>query len=315
MHPTVPDSPFRHADLPRLGLTRRTLQRLEAQGDVRRVVRGVYCRSDLPDDVLHRVLAARLVLPPGMVVCDHSAAWLHGISAASTPTRLDVASPPDGTASLARGMHGCTRSLSVDDVVVLHGIPVTTPLRTAADLACRWGRNDAIAVLDEFRRVHELTHADYARVTARFAGRRGVTQLRELGPRAITQAESPPESWTRLAIIDANLPEPEPQPEVYIEGYGWVRPDLAYVLLKIAIEYDGVEFHTSDEDREHDRVRRRAMVDAGWVVIVVRKDGFSEPGLSTWLHDLRTSWQERAEPKRRYARGEINQPFRRRRRA
>ena len=44
---------------------------------------------------------------------------------------------------------------------------------------------------------------------------------------------------------------------------------MAYTRLKIAIEYDGEEFHTDDVDREHDERRRDALRRKGWIVIVV----------------------------------------------
>ena len=93
-----------------------------------------------------------------------------------------------------------------------------------------------------------------------------------------------PESWTRLEIIDEQLPAPQPQVWVFVPGYGLVRLDLGYEERKIAVEYDGEEFHSSDADRAADRARRTALRQAGWIVIVVRKDGFAGPAREAWLY-------------------------------
>ncbi len=313
--PVLPETPFTCADLERLRLTPYELRRLDDRQQVRRVLRGVYVRADLPLDTALRARAAALVVPPGAVFCDDTARWLHGVPGADpdSPPPLDVASLSGREASGRAGLAGCKRSVPPRDVMELHGVKVTTPLRTAADLACRRGRNDAIAVLDGFCRVHGLTRADYVAIASRFARRRGVTQLRELGPLAIAQAESPPESWTRLAVIDHGLPAPEAQVETYLDELGWVRLDLAYRRERTAIEYDGVEFHTAPEDRQHDARRREALRRAGWAVVVVRRDGFAEPGLSTWVHELQAIHKERKPSTQRlWARGESRTDQRRR---
>lgn len=291
-----------------LGWTRRRLQRAVDDGRVRRVLRGVYVDASVPDGTTLRAAAARLVLPTRMVVCDRSAAWLHGVDhwepgALDVPPRLEVVAR-GGTRTRLAGTDCGLRSLATGDVMLLNEVPVTTPLRTAADLACLRGRLGAAAVLDQFARQHAVTPEDLRRITARFAGRRGVTQLRELGPDACALLESPAESWVRRLVVDHQLPMPTPQVEVQLPE-GDFRLDLAYPRLRIAIEYDGEEHHSSPEDRERDRVRREALSRAGWIVIVVRKDELGGPGLEAWIRRLRAAVEERVGPAgRRHARGE-----------
>ena len=67
----------------------------------------------------------------------------------------------------------------------------------------------------------------------------------------------------------------------------------SYPSLKICVEYDGQEFHTSDEAKESDRKRRKWLRDHGWIVIVVTKDDFRGPALDRWLHELREAVAER----------------------
>ena len=54
------------------------------------------------------------------------------------------------------------------------------------------------------------------------------------------------------------------------------RLDLAYPHARVAIEYNGEEFHSSDEDKQADAERRAWLERRGWIVIVVDKDSFTD---------------------------------------
>jgi hypothetical protein len=113
----------------------------------------------------------------------------------------------------------------------------------------------------------------------RFRGRRHVVQLRELAPLADPRAESFGESVSRLRWLDMpSLPKPEPQVPVLGDG-GWpvYWLDLGVLELRFALEYDGELFHSTDEDREHDRRRREWIRRRGWTIVVVRKENVFGP--------------------------------------
>ncbi len=108
---------------------------------------------------------------------------------------------------------------------------------------------------------------------------------------------------------------PAPQAWVWVPGWGRAKIENAYEHLRIAVEYDGEEFHSEDDDVDRDEARREALRRAGWIIIVVRRDGFSGPGRDRWLADLRSAFDDRApDPlgKRRYSRGPDQRPRRRR---
>jgi hypothetical protein len=289
----LPDRPFLLSEISDLGLSRHQLDGLVAVGAVRRVLRAVYCRGDLPDTFDLRVQCAALVLPEHAVLCDRSAAWLWGVTCFDLVEHeflpeLEVVSI-DGNDRIRRAeVYGGKRALSDEDICEVGGIKVTTPLRTACDLACLHGRNTALAIFDAFRREHGLTCADYERMLLRFRGRRGVKQAREIAPYAVASSESFAESWTRMVIIDAGLKAPTPQVWVHVPGFGWVRLDLAYEHLKIAIEYDGEEHHSRPEDRARDERRRAWLRAHGWQVIVLTKHSFTDAAISEWIGELRT---------------------------
>lgn len=118
-----------------------------------------------------------------------------------------------------------------------------------------------------------------AEVTAR--GRReGVVALRDALPRVRAGAASRPETWTRLTLVDAGLPEPAIDHDVY-DARGFIGcVDLAYPERRIAIEYEGDHHRTDPAQWNRDIEKYDRLAAAGWRVIrVTREDVFSRPGV------------------------------------
>ncbi|MGZ4504626.1 MAG: DUF559 domain-containing protein, partial [Nocardioidaceae bacterium] len=188
-----------------------------------------------------------------------------------------------------KGCRGGERDLLDRDIQVINGIRVTAPLRTALDLGCRLPRRQALAALDAFMRECGVTREEMLRELPRYFRRRGVVQLRQLVPLADPRSESSGESWTRLEIIDADLPTPEPQWWVYVDGRPVFRLDLAYAHARVCVEYDGREFHEGDEQQDHDEKRREWLRLRGWDVIIVTKDDFTAEARDRWIAELRAA--------------------------
>lgn len=299
--PQMLDRPFTADELLDAGLTRRQLDDLVASKKVRRVTRGVYQPAHIPDTLENRAVAAAMATTEHAIFCDRTAAWLHGVDVFGY-TELEVLPTLDCVvpAGLHRVRRACClggeRTLLPEDLCTVYDVVVTTPLRTAFDLACVMSRRDALAALDQFMRICGVTRADMEKLLPRFAGRRGVVQLRTLVPLAIPDAESPGESWTRITIHDEGLPDPKPQHWVETED-GWIRLDLAYPRHKIAVEYDGHDFHLlTEEQRTADRKRRKWLRDHGWHVIVLTKGSFRSGALGAWLTELREELAARRPP-------------------
>jgi hypothetical protein len=317
-------APFTARTAKKRGINGRRLALLVDDGLVRPVIHGVYVVATTPDSMEVKAAAVVLVAPKHVVVADRSASWLHGIDVLDFAELdvlpvLEVVSWEGNDRTQRAGVLGGKRDLLPSEITTVDGVRVTTPIRTACDIACLYGRYRAIAVLDAFRRRYGITVAQLIDMLPRYAKRRGVKQLRELIPLTTDQADSQPESWVRLMIHDDGLPMPAAQVWVYVPGWGRVRIENAYEHLRIAVEYDGEEFHSSDEDREHDEKRREALRQMGWIIIVVRKHQLAAKPRDIWLRELRTAIADRAPGglvKRKYARGvdEASYSGRRRRR-
>ncbi|WP_182525427.1 hypothetical protein [Nocardioides dongkuii] len=274
------------------GATRRQLDDAVRNREVRRLLRGVFVHASVEDGVGLRVQAVGQVVAPRAVVCDRTAAWIHGCEVFDY-RELDV--PPPVESYVLRGRDptdrpecaGGTRDLVPADWCEIAGLRVTTPLRTAMDLGCKLPPRTALAAMDALMREHGVTLAKMVRLLPRYRRRRGVVQLRRLVPLTDPSAESQPESWMRLEIVRAGLPDPTPQYWVLVGGVPTYRLDLAWPHARVAVEYDGEEWHTGPEARERDRVRRQWLRDHGWTVIVLTKESFRPGAVDAWIHEVR----------------------------
>jgi hypothetical protein len=289
-----PDSPFTWPQARALGVTRRQLDAAVSERRVTRLLLGVYARSDIPLTKHVRAQAAAIVTNPFMVLCDRTAAWLHEVD---TFEYRELEVPPPLETYVLRGHNrvtraGCSggaRDLAPRDICTIGDVRLTTMLRTALDLGCKLSRRDALAVLDAFMRLG-VTCDEMEAELSRYFRRRGVIQLRQLVPLADPRAESPGESWTRLEIVDAGLPTPEPQFWVLIDDVPTYRLDLAYPKSRVCVEYDGQEFHNKrKKQRDRDRKRRKWLRDHGWTVIVLTKDSFTAEAIGAWMDELRVA--------------------------
>lgn len=274
------DVPFTCTQARAEGVSDHRLGRLVRAGLLRRMVKGVYVAAQVPDTLTLRAQALRLVVPDGCFVVDRTAGWLHGAEMILAPgDHLDV--PPVSLfrpAERGRLRNGLSRSgertVTSGDLQEVHGLVVTTPLRTALDLGRLQPRAQAFAAMDAMLRLGARTgtfsHSHLLARVERFARQRGVVQLRELAPWLDAFSESPGESALRLAWLDAGLPRPRCQVPVEVSGVVY-RIDMGLEELRFGAEYDGEQWH--DESREkHDRSRRECLSrQRGWCVQPFRR--------------------------------------------
>jgi very-short-patch-repair endonuclease len=118
-----------------------------------------------------------------------------------------------------------------------------------------------------------VTPDEVVRRVEGFPGCAGVRQARHLARLIEPATESFGESWLRLRVVDAGFPQPRVQIEIVDEaGYVVFRLDLGWDDVKVALEYDGEEFHSTPEQIRHDLRRRNELETRfGWRVLAVRK--------------------------------------------
>lgn len=230
-----------------------------------------------PGHVFAGITAARLWGLPVATLWEQSEALVIGVPAGATrtrasgvrtrefdPTRLRPGALDDlPTLGAASAVMSMARETSEADLVVLIDALITPSKKyPGLQLPRR-----------PFTTVEELTA-----FVARRRGTHGAAAFGRALERARPGAESPQETRSRLTIVDAGLPEPVLQLEVWVDGTRRAVIDLAYPDWLIAIEYEG-EHHLTDPKQWAKDIRRQELLESlGWIVIRVTKADLSDGG-------------------------------------
>ncbi|MFI7589616.1 hypothetical protein ACIB24_21320 [Spongisporangium articulatum] len=230
-----------------------------------------------PLDLLARASAASMVLPPGGAIGRRTAAELMEVDPRLPSERdrqLDVEClvPTGVTPIRHRGIRCYATDLRESEIDESSGLPMTTPDRTLADLL-RWlAPHMGLAIADRMARRRLVDVDAVEAILDRWDGHRHVATARRLLSYVDAKSESYGESWLRLRILDAGFPRPTCQIPIEENGREIYRLDLGWPDLRIAVEYDGEDFHGSPEQRRHDAERRSDMFERhGWNVVGVGK--------------------------------------------
>lgn len=275
---TLAAGAFTTAELHAAGLPwRRTLA-----ADLARICRGVHT-AGIPDPCAPDGAAA-LVRLTGGVVSHVSAALWHGLP---LPPRL--ARPAglhltfDRSARTHRtdldGVVSHRVRLPSDHVLELpDGQRVTTAARTWFDLAGMLRPHEVdwlIADGDHLvrppwtptgRADPVATVLELSEVLARCRGRPGVRLARAALAEVRVGADSPPETFLRLALIRAGLPEPELQVAVDPADPASPVVDLGYRAARLALQYDGAG-HRTAQQQARDARRDAYCLERGWTTL------------------------------------------------
>lgn len=168
--------------------------------------------------------------------------------------------------------------LARDEVQRVGGLWVTTPLRTAFDLARRLDFVEGVVAVDALANRHRFHPDMLLHLSARHRGARGVDRIPEVLTHATRWSGSPMESRLRMIIVGAGLPLPELQWVVQdMRARTAIWLDMAWPELKIAIEYEG-DGHAAQEVVLRDVCRYTRLVDDGWRIYRYTKyEVYGEP--------------------------------------
>lgn len=263
--------PFHRRMAGQLGFTPHQLSRAVASALLRRPLRAVYVDAATPDSRDLRIACLRLVLPPRAAVWGKTAAWIWGIDsfAPGDQSLLDpeCAVPHHRGRLRYNSIRTVESKLPHTDIVEIGGLRVTTPRRTALDLARFLARPMALAALDAFTHAGLVTRVELTAGIDTLYRHPGVKQARELVAYVEPRTESPGESWLRLRIIDAGFPRPEAQIRLFHpDGSERYRLDLGYRRPRIGLEYDGEAYHSQHHQQHDERRRKEIERDFGWSV-------------------------------------------------
>ena len=176
-----------------------------------------------------------------------------------------------------------------DEIQLIDGTPVTTPARTALDLATHYPVGRAVAAIDALARATRLNATQVELLAERYKGHRNIRRARHALSLVDAGAESPRETWLRLLVIKAGYPPPQTQIPVY-GPYGELVAvvDMGWEEIKLALDYEGDHHRTNRRVFNRDIARHEALTtDLGWIDIRVT----SENVPADILRRLSEAWQ------------------------
>jgi hypothetical protein len=231
-------------------------------------------RALFPDIYLSKVVAPSLPLRTvgawlwsgrDGVIAGRAAAALHGALWIDATTPIEMiwrcGRPPDGI--VVRN-----ERIDADDIMLIDGIPVTTPERTAFDIARHLPRDLAVRHLDALARATGIKATEVQLLGERYPRARGLPRARIALPLMDGGAQSPQETRVRLILIDDGLPPPRTQIRVS-DGVHEAFIDMGYDEPMVGFDYDGGQHQTNRDRYVHDIGRAELVDGQGWIDIHV----------------------------------------------
>lgn len=171
------------------------------------------------------------------------------------------------------GVVGHTVLVFDDELMDWDGIRISTPARTWLDLAHTLPLKDLVAIGDqlvrqphprlEYRTEPWTTPLRLAALLGRHPKLKGIVKARQALELIRPGSDSAPETFLRLALTAAGLPEPELQVRILPDDPYSPPADLGYRRQRVAMQYDGGH-HLTREQQSRDNHRDEVFNAAGW---------------------------------------------------
>lgn len=178
----------------------------------RSIYPDVYLSGYSPPSLRQRCEAAWLWSGRRGILAGLAAAALHGSKWIDDDEPVELIwrnpHPPAGVITRNQRLDG-------DEVTHVARLPVTTPARTAYDMARQLPRAKALVRLDALMHVTPFSVEEVLSLAKRYPGGRGLRRLRMVLPLVDGGSASPKETWLRLLLLDDGLPRPTAQIPVH----------------------------------------------------------------------------------------------------
>jgi len=240
------------------GLSQDAVNRRLRSGHWRRCAPGVYFVDDRPFTDAARIRAAVWGYGDFAAASGLAAAWWQGLTRFA-PDLVEVTVPRNANGRRRPGSRVRRRDLLPADIIVERSLRLTALPLTAIEAAARRGGGAKLvdAALQRQVELRALWTA-HLRNKGRYGSPASRRMLQAVEGGARSQAERLLVGLLKSAGMTnwrANFP---------LAGY---RIDVAFPDSRVAIEVDGLAFHTDTETFHHDRLRQNAISLAGWQVL------------------------------------------------
>lgn len=277
-------------ELSRLGVSDRTISRMLADGRLVSVFPGVHRSAQWPasPETTMRAVCAR---NSSAVIAFTTAARLWGFRRLPGDRSIHVLVPAGSSPSMPGVVvHRCRRIDAVDVVERPDGIRLTSPPRSAFDIADVVGLSAARSITEQL--LHEKmttlgTIVDtYMRLQhPRRPGSRVMGQVLSMRPRWRAALHSNLELLVLEECERQGLPPATTQCPVVLADGRTIHLDLGWPEWKVGIEVDHPAWHGGEEERTRDADRDRKATAVGWSVVrITRLD--VEVGLANAVRDI-----------------------------
>lgn len=227
-------------------------------------------------DATPQLKAALSRLPRGSGLSGFSAAWLLGMDVAPCDP-IEATVPDDAGVSGRVGMKIRRSNLPPCDLIEVRGIPLTSAVRTIAELCSRLNLIEAVVIADEALHKRLVTLDQLTAWAVANPRRRGIRMLRRVLRYAEPASESQMETRLRMVLEIGRLPRPRAQVPIFDASGRFVgRPDLYYERQRLGIEYDG-GIHR-DALAEDDRRQNRLLTAGVRLLRFTASDVLGNPG-------------------------------------
>lgn len=259
-------APIRTAPIRTRDLRHLTGSRVTNRGYTR-LHHGLWVRDHVHVDAWARA-EALMTLYPDATLTGWIAATLYGHDFPPREFADDVVAP--GRRIERPGLAGWQYRIPPEHIHVLTSgrspdIRIASPEWVLFDIARREPRVEAICALDASTTMGVLPISRLPALVEDMHGVRGRRTVLERLVEVDTDAESPWETRTRLFLLENGLTGFVLQHRVPEFRY---RLDIAWPELKVAVEYDGGD-HRTKEQQAKDEIRRNRLRAAGWYIEVV----------------------------------------------
>lgn len=222
---------------------------------------GVYTSRGAVLNLRTRIAGAWLWSGRDAVIAGRAAAFLHG------DMWVDASAPIELIAAKTRSPAGIVaRNERIEDseIVIVNGMRVTNPARTAFDLARHYERDVAVRHLDAVSCATGVRADDAFALLARYPRARNLRRVGTALNLMDGGAQSPKETWLRLLLIDAGFPRPNTQVRV-TDDFSEAFLDMGWEEPRIGADYDGARHQTDRRRFVHDIGRNELIARQGWL--------------------------------------------------
>lgn len=294
---TPPSTPFTLANVAPLGVTASAIRWAEQAGSITRLTHGVFVASGaVPQDPVARHLQLALAMQmrnPAAIASHHTAALAWDLDLDDPDAA--AAAPPSFILPAELGLRSKSREdlkLAVRDLPnaqrTTHpsGLFLTTPARSAVDVAATGGLSEALITLDAAARLELRRRVGERRIRTAYANERSLAEssaklgqasrsaatlrtrrwLAEVVPLADPRRESAAESLSYALFLQAGLPLPEMQARISTPD-GEVFPDFLWPAAMVIGEADGALKYTVPEDLVREKRRQEVLEQMGFLVV------------------------------------------------